>query len=356
MQTEKPYFSKDMTQYLKGIMLILMFILHLFCFPSWYVDGISYPRLSFMENMQGHFQICIAGFAFLTGYFYSFAKNKNYRYSFNKILDTMIPYWVVFAAYLLIGIITKTYNGGAITTLLEIISLSNIVIGFAWYVPFYVLAMLTLPLLYKLFHNKLWLFALGGILGPIALYYVVSYLAADVIPMGLIEKYQVYFPIMTIGYVAAERNLFSKIDSVLEKIPGIARFFVYAALIVIVFFEPGWLYAIPIDNTGFLVFRKIFRIISIPFFMYGLIKILEKIDNVSHNLLIPLKTIGKYSLLMWFVHSLFFSCSKTIFQKILYFPKNPLLVLIWGLIISLCISYLFDLLVQKIKKLIKSTS
>ena len=44
--------------------------------------------------------------------------------------------------------------------------------------------------------------------------------------------------------------------------------------------------------------------------------------------------VGRYSLLMWFIHCIFFNNCKDIFQPILYWPRNPILVLLWG--ISIC--------------------
>ena len=46
----------------------------------------------------------------------------------------------------------------------------------------------------------------------------------------------------------------------------------------------------------------------------------------------PLEKIGVASLLMWFLHGAFFNVICVYTKKILYFPKCPFLVLVWGLI------------------------
>ena len=102
------YFDKETTSIIKGILLILMFILHFFCFPSWYVKGIEYPKLAWLENFQGHFQICIAGFTFLTGYLYYFTNQKSFRYVVKKWKDILIPYWLVLGTFFLIAYLTNT--------------------------------------------------------------------------------------------------------------------------------------------------------------------------------------------------------------------------------------------------------
>lgn len=66
-------FTKETTRCLKGIMLIFMFILHIFCSPTlcegnelWYGTNM----LVFAYYFQKPFDICVPVFAFLTGLFY----------------------------------------------------------------------------------------------------------------------------------------------------------------------------------------------------------------------------------------------------------------------------------------------
>ena len=64
--------SKRDSDIIKGMAIVLMFVHHFFCFPTWYVDGISYPKLTgFAEFFRFPTKICVSIFAFLTGYAYS---------------------------------------------------------------------------------------------------------------------------------------------------------------------------------------------------------------------------------------------------------------------------------------------
>ena len=87
-------------------------------------------------------------------------------------------------------------------------------------------------------------------------------------------------------------------------------------------------------------------IMSIPLFIYGLIEITRKMH--SKVLIYILNAVGKHSMLMWFIHGIFFNCSKEIFQKILYLPQNPVLVLIWGIALCWGFSSVFDLVLEPI--------
>lgn len=64
------YLDRPISDAIKGIALIFMFIHHFFTFPEWYVSGISYPELSlFARLFCWPLKICVSVFAFLTGYF-----------------------------------------------------------------------------------------------------------------------------------------------------------------------------------------------------------------------------------------------------------------------------------------------
>ena len=49
------------------------------------------------------------------------------------------------------------------------------------------------------------------------------------------------------------------------------------------------------------------------------------------------------------VSCIFYNNCKDIFQPILYFPKNPLLVTAWGLLMCLAVSFVFEKGVAKIR-------
>ena len=88
--------------------------------------------------------------------------------------------------------------------------------------------------------------------------------------------------------------------------------------------------------------------IYVPMYIYVLINVfsLRMIYRVKQIMV----TIGRYSLLMWFVHCIFFNNSKEIFQPILYYPKQPLIVLVWGIVICLIMSIILELVLRRIIK------
>ena len=194
-EPHKPEFSREMTEYMKGICLILMFVHHFFQFPQFYIKGISYPSLEGFEKYQGHFQICVAGFAFLTGYFYSFSKRQTFGYSIQKILGLYIGYWVVLVFAACVALITNTFDLSLGDFVLEILAIKHRFLCFCWYVLFYLLAMLYLPLIVQIAKDNLILWVLLGFFAPIGAYMVLGKYFSP------FEKFQVYFPIILGGAI-----------------------------------------------------------------------------------------------------------------------------------------------------------
>lgn len=340
-------FNRDTTNFIKGIMLIFMFVLHFFCFPSWNISNVTYSKFLWMEKYQAHFQICIAGFTFLSGYFYFFCKNKNFKYIIKKWLDLLIPYWIIFMFLFLLAIVTCSYTGNAKIFLLELLGLNRPVMYFCWYVPFYIIMMLFLYIVDKLNYNSL-ISEFIAITFSLLLYYLIrSFVHIDYIS-SLFEKNSVYFPITVIGYLCAKNGIFEEIDKFVQTKNNNIKLLIAVFLFIITFMEPTWLYAYNLNNIFFIMFRKCIRIISIPFFIYSIVLIHKSYyKNVINKII---QYIGKYSMEMWFIHCIFFNCSKKIFQKFLFISKYPIVVLIWGLFLCLIFSIPLKYLSLKIRK------
>lgn len=86
-------------------------------------------------------------------------------------------------------------------------------------------------------------------------------------------------------------------------------------------------------------------IIYAPLFVYGMANILQFIRK-SFVFKILMKS--AQSLLMWFIHCPFFNVCREITQPILYVPKNPVMVLIWGLLLCYLPSVMIDLLLKRV--------
>ncbi|MCQ2516830.1 MAG: acyltransferase [Saccharofermentans sp.] len=346
MQTQgiiKPYFDKEATDAIKGIAIVIMFIHHFFTFPSFWIEGVNYPLFAkYAVTLSLATKICVACFCFLSGYLYFFCKCKDYKYSIRKISDILINYWTVFLIGAVIAIAFADYSYSVREFIKDGLALSYTTLLFGWYVNLYVSIMILMPILSKLLSKNIIvdILIIGTI--PVIMYvsncFITSQIVADIL-----VRIGDWLPVFLIGYLFASYDLFTKINSLNKRIIRfkLINIIVWVALMLGVLVARSHYFRLEYGVIGFNM-----DVIYAPLFLYALINIIKALDLKALYKII--RCLGKRSLLMWFVSCLFFSNSKSVLQPILYFPKNPALVLIWGLLLCFVISYLLDILISKL--------
>ena len=96
MEERRPYFSREMTDILKGIALLFMFAHHFWTFPDWWTGrGVPvFEEIAFY--FRNPLKLCVPIFCFITGYTYFFHRTRTFRYSAKKIVNFLILYWISF--------------------------------------------------------------------------------------------------------------------------------------------------------------------------------------------------------------------------------------------------------------------
>ena len=140
---------------IKGIAVILMVFHHTLGFQDWLIDGITLIGITNECSMifARATKICVALFAFLTGWQYALHRDKSFKYSIRKICTILLNYWVTFAVVLLFAVLICSYRPSIALIGYEGLLLYTPILMFSWYVVFYIGMMLVLPLLHKL-QNK----------------------------------------------------------------------------------------------------------------------------------------------------------------------------------------------------------
>lgn len=343
--TTRPCFDRTMTLYIKGIALLCMLVHHFFTFPDRYVSGIAYPYLDlFARIFQAPMRICVSTFAFLTGYFYFFNKKKTLAYSLKKDLHLLISYWVAFGILLgltlIAGVRIPVKN-----ILQEMLTLRKDIMVDSWYVQFYIIAMLILPLFVKILPKKgaaSWLVGLGV---PVVLFTCLAAFTPEPVAKVFRTQQQWFTSIMS-GYLAAQNDLFGNcLDPVRDRFTKkwqkilfalalmgsgmlLRRFFTYGIFGVILY---------PREIT----FQLYLDVIYAPMFVYGALTLLQQLQ-LPKWVRTPLEAIGKLSLPMWFAHGLFFGLAKEVYQPIAFLPREPLAVLIWATVLSYILAWCMD--------------
>ena len=347
--------SRGNTDQIKGIALILMFIHHFFTFPEWWMEGISYPKLAQLAPwVSSPLKICVGVFCFLTGYFYYYRKNKDYRYSLRKIIDLLLAYWCV---YLILGSLAVVlchypYTGKAI--ILEMLALERPVMTFAWYVYFYVLAMLLLPVVSMILRGEILLdLTISILLLPnlvTILQTVIRWRVGELpILQDVLGSISGWFPILLMGYITAKHRIFERCWNITNQYLRKKWLRMCLALVLMFLAMAGRLLLpyIQLETAVFPV-RINMDVLYSMVFVFGALTLCRGLKNRVVRILLGM--IGRYSLLMWFFSCAFFNATALIFQPILYLPRNPILVLLWGLILCLIPSILCMPLIQWIRK------
>lgn len=335
--------NKEITVFIKGITIILMFCNHLFPISEWIFDSnkvisISIGSKTVASYVGGFGKICVAVFAVLTGIglYYVFQRRQyqanfiaRIRYSIRKICDILITYWgILFLFYLPLATVFGVNDYTANELLCNILLMKTSIIQVAWYVRFYVELMLTLPILYLLLSNTN---KYGDSIkfGVVVLLHFVAYLA----DAKYLEEYFNYLMVVMIGFFFEKYKINQKIISFFRK----NIFFNMVVLLALVLCR-GIFKSVHILNTD-VIFAPIF--IGVVYNLYFRLE-----SNLRHIIM----ALGKYSLELWLLHAIFFIGSECL-QTIGYWPKIDILILIWTLCILFPFAKFYNTLFSKIKKL-----
>jgi|GEM_PF-1406394 len=345
----KPFWSREMTGVLKAIAILLMFVHHFFSFPSFHPDNVSYSwAQTFSEFFTAPTKICVGIFAFITGYMYFFSKKKDLKASFRSSKNLLVRYWIVSLPLLLLAIALGVYSFHVHSFFWEMLGVRNDVMKFAWYVYFYIFLMFFLPFLRRISKDQsayILLFSiviLNFIFAP--LYGLIpAEERTHTFRLVLSNCWLTSFPAV-IGYVIARSDFFSRVKMRTDKIPAGLRYFLFFLLAIVAFMARKFFYSKIIYLKKIGPFKIGFGangdILYVPVFIFCVVELLRFLEKTK--LIRVFVILGKYSVYMWFWHCMFFGALGTYTKRMLYAPKIPILVFLWGVAICLCLSFLSD--------------
>ena len=343
MAKRMPYFSRETTSFLKGIALVMMYVHHFFTFPSFWPAGVQYPLLEQLAPYLGRpMKLCVPLFCFLTGYTYFFGRDKSYHYSLRKITDVLVSYWLVFLLFAMAAAACG-YHYSLKGVLLELFALERPTMVFCWYIYFYIVTMLVLPLLHKGMGRNLWLDLFTT---QILLRFVLKGMEIGFRQPLLHEvtgNTLQWLPVVLTGYLFACYQGFEKLDDLFSHVPG--RFLICMPVFLLVPFGRNIEPVLTLGNTA-ISLGNVLDVLITPLFIFAAVQ-LQKILPQGKWYQLPV-WIGRYSMYMWYLHCIFFNNAQDFFKPILYAPRLPVLVLLWGLAICGLAAWLLDKPVRRI--------
>lgn len=314
--------TSEESKCLKGIGIFLLFCNHFFTWPEWLVedntfwgiDNIAFQRIMLFSRISN------ALFAFLTGYgmWYSLQYSDicgGCKKNIIKGVNVLITYWIVlFAVFVPIDYFAGSDISGKIVMRNLIPIFPDRIITFSWYIYFYLIVLmilpLTKPLLDKEYNVIVYFTCCFGI--PITVnlgFRVVSGQINTPIISSIVVLTLTYIPAVLFGYGFAKYKL-------LERLTQNSSTVVMLCFVLAVFIR------------YLLGSRSTFDCLILGFFVAFLLCIIRRL----HMLRMIFETIGKYSLSMWLISAIFFreNSISNYLQKILYITKNPFLILFVG--------------------------
>lgn len=202
---------------------------------------------------------------------------------------------------------------------------------FAWYVFFHIFLMLVFPVYIRICKENFLINAAASVLIAwvieAGLHTLPGYSSNRLIT-NLFDCF-LYFPTAAMGYLIARHGIFEKVQRMIPQLSDR----------LIALLSGTGLVLIALSGRYFRgsIFGLNLDVIYVPCFVFGMLLLLTLLKNaVQEKGMCILSVFGKYSTEVWFLHAIFFSKDVNAgFEKILWWPKQPLLVFIWCFILCL---------------------
>ncbi|MDR7000619.1 acyltransferase [Neobacillus niacini] len=341
-------FTKQDMKITKGVAILFMLLLHLFCRKD--VQGLydTFPKINGVPLVYyiGLFgDACVPIFCFASGYglFISLRNEKGSLLwkNFIRIFKLLINYWIVFGLFVIVGVLAGKSDilpGSPINFILNFLVLSNSYNGAWWFVQTYIILVLITPYLFKVvnkYNSKLLLFISF-------LIYLATYVQRikHVIDLGnhtalttivnaivLVGTSQLPF---LIGAVFAKEKTYSKLLNLFNRFSQ-KNLICIIGIILLVLIHSQYESMIISPITG-IAFICLFNLM-----------------NKGRRLIKVLDYIGTHSTNLWLTHMFFYM---TIFPSIVFALKYPILIFGWLIILCLISSYLIYFIYKPLLRII----
>ncbi|MBM6745580.1 acyltransferase [Drancourtella massiliensis] len=347
--------SKEDTAVLKGIAIIMMVSGHVMTL-EWmekYVQiwDITINNIPLATIISDIFNYCVSIYAFVSGYAwgreYPVPKCKRQQYykkCMRRIVKLYIVYWIILVlinfpiyeleSYIDIG---KWELPGVSEIVKTLMAVSSEISKFNWYVLFFAIAVITYPFLKSILDKvsgfpylKICMVIIAFLTMRFIFRILYSYNIINIEILNITSRYFTNMPTILIGTLVYQYNLYGKIRGRLNSKKGL-----FISLIILLGASSGKFFmhfvlknASNIDS--FLILFVMFALMTIIYEIYR---------NKNMTSVVTLKILGylgKYSLYIWLIHSIFVS---KIIQPFTYLLRFPILIVCEVLIISLALAW-----------------
>ena len=337
--------TKRDSKMLKGVAILSMLMLHLFCrkenLPYTPLLWIGSTPLIYYFGLFG--DICVAVYCFISGYAHYLQSSKGeLQQRWKRLLRFMIPFWVIAVVFSLIGLLAgnSVIPGSIKEFLLNCLTIKNSYNGAWWYANTYILLVALQPLSRKFVERcPAWLVILLTFA-----FYTVSYgirfcgwgacdsviLSWIITHVGLLGTS--YFP-YAIGMLFCKKQVISLLRQRLTAI-NVRNIYIFTVLMF----------------TGMIVVHGMVQSLFVAVITATVTIILLCVCPLPKRLISLLCYLGEHSTNIWLVHMFFYA---VLFKGFVFCAKYPIPVFLLLLLSSLASSYVIKWLSKPILKLVR---
>lgn len=342
--------DKKQTDITKGVAILLMLLLHLFCTKEYI--GLFDPIIMIGDTPLVYYfalfgDMCVAMYCFCSGYglMIGYKNNKENYFKKNliRILKLYINFWIIlFIFVLILGPIIgqgDKYPGDLKTFILTFIAIDPAYNGAWWFLTTYIILVLLSRYINKMVikYNSLFIIGISFII------YFVGYIQRTMVPIATDSEIINYIlrqaalfgtsqlPYI-VGVIFAHKKIYSKTYNIFNKVKF--KNILAISLILLMIILHGFIQTLFVAVFTGIAFIVLFNLIDKPKWLN---------EGLSY--------ISKHSTNMWLTHMFFYMIY---FKELVYAPKYPILIFIWLVILCIITSYLINCIYKSIIKLLDS--
>lgn len=333
--------TKQQSQIMKGVAILMMIFYHLFnrphnvalCHNLVFVDGT--PLVSILSQVTNP----VAFFLILGGYGLYKVYEKGDKHRWSRLLKLYIHYWAILLIFLAIGhfIVPTKYPGSVVALLKNVTGFETTYNGEMWFLfPYVVLSALS-PFIFRIMAKFR---AITIIVITLFIHLCTSYSISRYGPSFWYHNYWAYNLLLvfhllfsfTLGAIAARSRFFEQLKARTDSYGGVKSIIAWGGIAILVLIS--------------CVFRYNF------FYAFGIITCLLLV-RMPRWIQTILGKLGDQSMNMWMIHSWF---CYYLFRDFIYSFSYPLLIFVVLTVISYVCSLIVNILVRPAERLVMTKS
>lgn len=343
-------FTKKQISITKGIAILFMLLLHLFCTKE-YV-GLFTPLIMIGDTPLIYYlalfgDMCVAIYCFCSGYGlmigYKNNKENYFRKNIIRILKLYINFWIIlFLFVVVLGPImgrADVYPGSIKSFILTFTAINPAYNGAWWFLTTYIILVFVSPYINKVVAK----YNVGLIMVLSLIIYFIGYVQRIMVPIQTDNEIINYilrqaalfgtsqFPYV-VGVIFAEKKLYSKISNIFNKLKFKNILSIFLIMLMIV--AHGFVQSLFVAVFTCVAFIVLFNLIDKP----------KWLDDL-------LEYISRHSTNMWLIHMFFYMIY---FKKLVFAPKYPTLIFIWLVTLCIATSHIINIMYKPIINFIDS--